>query len=255
MTNQSTGADTTIDALTGASSVASTTRHRLVLIAVAAASVTIDLISKIWASSALPDDPREFGPLTLRLVHNRGVAFGVAIFVPPAASLPAVATTIAGWRGRLVPATAAGLIVGGAAANVADRMTGGTVVDFMDVDRWPVVQPRRRQPAHRPRAAVDHQLTKRRHLARPVTGRFTSCSGTPAHFHPSAETPVRSPDVQTRADSGNRARLNGSTCRLHERVRVRGVLADPGFKVQVITAGVARATDVPHHFSRGDRTA
>lgn len=143
MTNQSTGADTTIDALTGASSVASTTRHRLVLVAVAAASVTIDLISKIWASSALPDDPRDFGPLTLRLVHNRGVAFGVASFVPPAAivgitALFAVAATIAGWRGRLVPATAAGLIVGGAAANVADRMTGGTVVDFMDVGRWPV---------------------------------------------------------------------------------------------------------------------
>ena len=148
MTNPSTDADTTAEALTGASSTYASSdradrRDRLVLVAVAATSVALDVVSKVWASSALPGDPREIGPVMLRLVHNQGVAFGVASFAPPSAivgitAVIAVAAAIAGWRGRLVPAFAAGLIVGGAAANVADRITGGTVVDFVDVGRWPV---------------------------------------------------------------------------------------------------------------------
>lgn len=39
--------------------------------------------------------------------------------------------------GRPRLAAPAGLIAGGALANVADRATGGTVVDFLDIGRWP----------------------------------------------------------------------------------------------------------------------
>ncbi len=118
-------------------------RGRVMLFAVAAAAVTIDAASKAWASSSLPGDPMSLGPLTLRLVHNRGVAFGVGAFLPSGAliavtAVVAVVIVVAAWRGRLDPPVAAGLIVGGAVANISDRLTAGSVVDFIDIGRWPV---------------------------------------------------------------------------------------------------------------------
>ncbi len=118
-------------------------RDRVTLTAVVIAAVTVDAASKVWVSSSLRGDPLRLGPLTLRLVHNRGLAFGVGAYLPPSALIAitaAVAVTIAvaGWRGRLDPPVAAGLIVGGAVANVADRLMAGSVVDFIDIGRWPV---------------------------------------------------------------------------------------------------------------------
>ena len=118
-------------------------RRRLMLVVVAGTAVAIDFSSKVWASSTLRDDPISLGPLTLRLVHNRGVAFGVGGFLPATALVAitgaiAVVIAVIGWRGRLDPPVGAGLIVGGAVANVADRLTAGSVVDFLDIGRWPV---------------------------------------------------------------------------------------------------------------------
>jgi len=75
-------------------------------------------------------------------VHNRGIAFGVAAAAPALlvlAVIAAIAVLIAGlaWRGGLGAPVPAGLVVGGALANVADRASGGSVVDFLDVGRWP----------------------------------------------------------------------------------------------------------------------
>ena len=118
-------------------------RARATLVAFAATSIAIDAASKAWASARLPDAPISLGPVTLRLVHNRGVAFGLGGFLPPTALIAltaAVATGIAvlAWRRTLTPPSAGGLIVGGAVANVIDRVTGDSVVDFIDIGRWPV---------------------------------------------------------------------------------------------------------------------
>lgn len=89
------------------------------------------------------DGPVELGPLlTLRLVRNSGVAFGVGAAAPAPVVIGVTAVVAAGitvlaLRGQLGAPIPAGLVVGGALANVADRATGGNVVDFLDVGRWP----------------------------------------------------------------------------------------------------------------------
>lgn len=51
----------------------------------------------------------------------------------------AIATgiAIAGWRGVLRPPVVVGVIVGGAFANFADRLVGGSVVDMIYLTWWP----------------------------------------------------------------------------------------------------------------------
>jgi len=120
-----------------------TRRDRAVLATAALAALTVDTASKVAASEWLADGAVEVGPLlTLRLVHNAGVAFGVGAAAPTPVVLGVTATVVAvigvmAWRGGLGTPLPSGLIVGGALANVADRAIGGTVVDFLDVGRWP----------------------------------------------------------------------------------------------------------------------
>jgi signal peptidase II len=93
------------------------------------------------------------GLLSLTLVMNPGLAFGLLGSVPPAwrwivAALSVVALLVlarvalrvlptGGWPGRL----AIGLIFGGAVGNLIDRAQFGAVVDFVDVHwrgwHWP----------------------------------------------------------------------------------------------------------------------
>ena len=132
-----------VDVLSSAQVELRTCARRRLMLVVAVTSIAIDFSSKLWASSTLRDGPMSLGPLTLRLVHNRGVAFGVGGFLPASVLVTitgaiAVVIAVVGWRGRLDPPIAAGLIVGGAVANVADRLTAGSVVDFLDIGRWPV---------------------------------------------------------------------------------------------------------------------
>jgi len=116
-------------------------RHRM--LTVAAAAVAVDVMTKLAAATWLADRPVRLGRLvSLRLVHNRGVAFGVAAAAPTPAVVAvtagvAVLIAVLAWRGELGAPVAAGLVVGGAVANVADRLTAGSVVDFLDVGRWP----------------------------------------------------------------------------------------------------------------------
>ena len=118
-------------------------RLRGTIVGVAFAAVAVDIISKVWASSVLPGDPRAIGPVTLRLIHNHGGAFGVGDSLPAgvliaASALVALTVGVLGWRGHLRSPIATGLIAGGAIANVADRLSAGSVVDFIDIGRWPV---------------------------------------------------------------------------------------------------------------------
>lgn len=116
-------------------------RHRLLV--VMAAAVAVDIASKLLGSHLLAGhDVHLVGPLWLRLVHNPGVAFGLAASVPPwlMFSLTATVTAVlavSAWRGAFGSAFAAGVVLGGAVANLADRLVGGTVVDLFDVGWWP----------------------------------------------------------------------------------------------------------------------
>lgn len=119
-------------------------RRRHVTLIVAAVSVlAIDIATKIAASTALVNRRIELaGPVDLRLSYNPGVAFGVGDSLPTGLILAlttavAVAIAVAAWRGFFASSVAAGVVVGGAIANVADRAQAGTVVDMLYTGWWP----------------------------------------------------------------------------------------------------------------------
>ena len=122
-----------------------TTRRRpQVMVAVVAfAAVAVDWVTKAVATVTLDDRPVELGTiLTLRLSRNPGVAFGLGDGLPGPViiTLTAVVTVVmavAALRGAFPSRVAAGLVVGGAVANLGDRVLGGSVVDFLDLGWWP----------------------------------------------------------------------------------------------------------------------
>ena len=120
--------------------------------AVAAVVVAIDQAAKWLALDRLAGG-REIDllwTLRLRLVFNRGSAFGLGSRFAPIIALVVVAVVVGLLRGRhqlvgVLPVVAAGLVVGGAIGNLLDRVLrdghgflGGAVVDFIDVQWWPV---------------------------------------------------------------------------------------------------------------------
>lgn len=110
---------------------------------VAAVAMATDLLTKVIGSAVLAGSPVDLpGPLDLRLVHNTGVAFGVGSALPAGAMVAltaavAVVVAVLAARGALGSPLAAGLVVGGALANVVDRLVGGSVVDVFDLGWWP----------------------------------------------------------------------------------------------------------------------
>lgn len=111
--------------------------------ATAAVVVAVDWATKTLAALTLDDRVIEIGSvLTLRLGHNPGVAFGLGNQLPGALVIAATALVTAmvamsALRGSFGPPLAAGLVVGGAVANLGDRLLGGSVVDFLDLGWWP----------------------------------------------------------------------------------------------------------------------
>lgn len=103
----------------------------------------LDLVSKLLAERDLASGVELVGGARLVLSHNTGVAFGGLAGAPPAAVLALVLACIAGLivamsRGLLGGGPLAlGLILGGAVANLADRLEGGGVTDFIDLGAWP----------------------------------------------------------------------------------------------------------------------
>lgn len=110
---------------------------------VAAIVAMIDWATKVLATVTLEDTPVEVGSLiTLRLSHNPGVAFGLGDRLPGPVLIAVTAAVtvvlaIAAVRGMFPSPVAAGLVLGGAVANLVDRVLGGTVVDFLDLGWWP----------------------------------------------------------------------------------------------------------------------
>lgn len=121
------------------------------MVVTAATIVVADQLTKWWALRALDDNTIDlFWTLRLRLVFNTGAAFSLVQGLGPVLALGAVAIVVVLlWIGRVAPnratAIAFGLIAGGALGNLADRLfrsgegfLGGAVVDFIDVQWWPV---------------------------------------------------------------------------------------------------------------------
>lgn len=108
-----------------------------------AAVVAIDWATKAVATVTLDERVIEVASvLTLRLGHNPGVAFGLGDRLPGTAviaviALVTVVVAVSAVRGAFHPPVAAGLVLGGAVANLGDRLVGGTVVDFLDLGWWP----------------------------------------------------------------------------------------------------------------------
>lgn len=122
-------------------------RATIVAGAIATVVVAADQVSKSWALDRLQDGPIALvGSAQFALVFNRGVAFGLGDGVAPFLVGIAVLGVLGfaySRRDALSPAmiAAVGLVVGGAAGNISDRLfrsTGGAVVDFVDLGWWPV---------------------------------------------------------------------------------------------------------------------
>ncbi|MCY3863252.1 MAG: signal peptidase II [bacterium] len=127
-------------------------RHNLVLLGVAAFVVAVDQLTKWWALVALDDrDIDLVWTLRLHLIHNTGAAFGLGqgleAVIAAIALVFVVVVAWASWGGRRLslPPVLLGMILGGAIGNLADRVLragdgflGGAVVDFVDLQWWPV---------------------------------------------------------------------------------------------------------------------
>ena len=127
-------------------------RHNLVLLGVAAFVVAVDQLTKWWALVSLDDrDIDLVWTLRLNLVHNTGAAFGLGqgleVVIAVVALLFVIFVAWASWGGRRLslPPVLLGMILGGAIGNLADRalrsgdgFLGGAVVDFVDLQWWPV---------------------------------------------------------------------------------------------------------------------
>lgn len=121
------------------------------VVGLAAAVVAVDHATKWWALQELPGNPIELvGTLRLRLVFNTGAAFGLGSRYAPVIALAALVVVLILVRTARLLTTwpsvvGVGLILGGAIGNLADRLfresdgiLGGAVVDFIDVQWWPV---------------------------------------------------------------------------------------------------------------------
>jgi signal peptidase II len=116
--------------------------------AVAAVSVAADQATKSWALDALAGRApvHVVGSLQLALSFNSGVAFSLGrgsglTVVPVALVVVGVVVVVARHMAGAPAAIAVGLVVGGATSNLADRLLRdlhGSVVDFIDLQWWPV---------------------------------------------------------------------------------------------------------------------
>jgi signal peptidase II len=119
-------------------------------LAIAAAVVLLDQLTKEWALNALADGPIDVvWTLRFNLAFNKGMAFsqgsglGPIIGVVALVVIVGLLVSIGRSTSRVYP-VAVGLIVGGAIGNLLDRLfrepgwLRGAVVDFIDLQWWPI---------------------------------------------------------------------------------------------------------------------
>lgn len=125
--------------------------HRVLFGVVAVVWLALDQLTKWWAVSSLDDRTVDVvWTLRFQLAVNHGASFSLGTgFGAWIGLLALVVVGVLVWQGRSVRsrlgAIALGMIVGGALGNVVDRATrsgdgflGGGVVDFIDLQWWPV---------------------------------------------------------------------------------------------------------------------
>ncbi|MCB1248618.1 MAG: signal peptidase II [Acidimicrobiales bacterium] len=126
---------------------------RLVPVLVVAAIVlALDQLTKWWALATVSDRTIDVvWTLRLHVTHNTGAAFSLFAGSGIGPLIALVAVGIVGvllWQGRFVTSrvgtVALGMVLGGAVGNLIDRVfrgdgvLDGAVVDFIDLQWWPV---------------------------------------------------------------------------------------------------------------------
>ena len=116
------------------------------LLAVALAALFADQLTKQIVSSrlALGEEVAVLGPFSIHHVQNSGIAFGLfasATSIVIALTGVAVAWMLlffarSGARHPILP-VGLGLVIGGSASNLVDRIRLGHVTDFLDLRFWP----------------------------------------------------------------------------------------------------------------------
>ena len=140
----------TTDALTPIStarrSLAARWPHWLGLGIVVLAAVVSDQATKhiVTTQLALDDSAHVLGPFAIHHVQNSGIAFG--LFAGATPLVTALTALAVGWmlvffarsgaRHPVLP-VALGLLIGGSASNLVDRIRLGYVTDFLDFRYWP----------------------------------------------------------------------------------------------------------------------
>ncbi|GAC78388.1 signal peptidase II [Gordonia sp. LUNF6] len=120
--------------------------RRLGMLLLALTFVIVDVAVKAWAVDALDGTRIEAGPVDLQLAFNSGAAFSFAATAPgwvllviPAAVTCGVA--VLGWRTAdshgLLWRVAIAAVLGGAIANIIDRIPDGKVTDYLHTGWWP----------------------------------------------------------------------------------------------------------------------
>jgi signal peptidase II len=125
--------------------VAALTRPRVLAFTTAAVVVVVDLLTTSIAVADLHAVRHLWGPFGLALTFNSGFAFslfsGRATLITVVLCFGVVGLAWVVARARTVPmALGAGLILGGAVGNVAERIVGGhggQVPDYITLDYWP----------------------------------------------------------------------------------------------------------------------
>jgi signal peptidase II len=114
--------------------------------AVVLAAVAADQLTKLIVSSQLELDEalHVFGPFSIHHVQNSGIAFG--LFASATAAVTVLTALAVAWmlfyfarsgaRHPVLP-VALGLLIGGSASNLIDRIRLGHVTDFLDLTYWP----------------------------------------------------------------------------------------------------------------------
>jgi signal peptidase II len=118
----------------------------LALVAVALSALAADQLTKqiVAGTLALDEEVEIVGPFSIHHVQNSGIAFGLfSSATPVVIVLTALAVawmlfffSRSGARHPILPA-ALGLVIGGSASNLVDRVRLGHVTDFLDLTHWP----------------------------------------------------------------------------------------------------------------------
>jgi signal peptidase II len=123
--------------------------RRAIIVALAVVVVAVDQATKTWALHDAVEPRHVIWTLRLALTFNSGAAFGLGrgkttIFVLGAVALVVVLVGLGRRASRTasLPAVIAmGLLLGGALGNLTDRVIRhhhGAVIDFIDLQWWPV---------------------------------------------------------------------------------------------------------------------